>query len=103
MEPMTPEERFTKIENFMRTAAESHARHAGEIAELRETQARHEAEIEKQNAGIRDLVLVSRAFLDSQREVTKQIEKLREAQQTTDEKLHALIDTVDRIIRQQNL
>ena len=42
---MTPEERFTKIENA--------------IQALAETQARHEAQLEKQNAGIRDLIVVS--------------------------------------------
>jgi hypothetical protein len=101
MEPMTPEERHTKIENA--------------IHSLIEIQARHEMEIDKQNAGIRDLIIVVRTLLDSQgeltaqqravtaqqKEVSAQIEKLREAQQATDEKLHALIDTVDRIIRQR--
>ena len=92
MEPMTPEERFTQIENA--------------IQALIEIQSQHEAQIEKQNAGIRDLVLVSRTLLDSQKEVTKQIQEFREAQReltekqkTTEEKLHALIETVDRIIR----
>jgi hypothetical protein len=96
MEPMTTEERLTRIANLLQTLTESQV-------QQQETLARHDAEIEKQNAGIRDLVLVSRTLLDSQKEVTAQIEKLREAQETTDEKLHALIDTVDRIIRQQNL
>ena len=85
---MTPEERFERIENV----------------------------IEKQNDGIRDLVRVSRIFLDSQQEVkgqihgvttqiqenTIQIRELREAQKQTDEKLNILIDTVDRIIRHWN-
>jgi hypothetical protein len=35
--------------------------------------------------------------------VMKEIKELREAQSATDEKLHALIDTVDRIIRNRNL
>src|SRR5207247_11263303 len=94
MEPMTPEERFTKIENVI---------HA-----LTETQARHDTQIEKQNAGIRDLIVVSRTVLDSQKQTTVQIQaltsemrQLREAQQATDEKLHILIETVDRIIRNQ--
>lgn len=103
---MTPEERFTKIENA--------------IQALTETQARHEIEIEKQNAGIRDLITVSRVILESQKEVTTQIRELRdefrdtqrrtdaqirelrEAQKQTDEKLNALIDTVDRMIRNRN-
>jgi hypothetical protein len=85
---MTPEERFERIENV----------------------------IEKQNHGIRDLVRVSRIFLDSQQEVKGQIQEnaiqiqentthireLREAQKQTDEKLNILIDTVDRIIRHWN-
>jgi hypothetical protein len=52
---------------------------------------------------------VSRTVLDSQKETTAQIQtlaseigKLREAQQATDEKLHILIETVDRIIRNRN-
>ena len=115
MEPMTPEERFTKIENFLNTVAEHQARQA-------ETLARHDAEIERNTAGIRDLIVVSRSVLDSQMQTTAQIQalasemshlrdgvdqlrdgvdQLREAQQATDDKLHALIDTVDRIIRNQ--
>jgi uncharacterized protein YlxW (UPF0749 family) len=114
MEPMTPEERFTKIENA--------------IYSLTEIQAKHEG-------AIRDLILASRAvvdsqqglvdsqqgLVDSQKKTTAQIQALaseisqlraridqmreaqQEAQQVTDDKLHALIDTVDRIIRQQNL
>ena len=108
MEPMTPDERFTRIENSLNTVAEYQARHA-------EALARHDEEIEKQNAGIRDLIVVSRTVLDSQKETTVQIQaltsevrqlragidELREAQLATDEKLHILIDTVDRIIRNQ--
>jgi hypothetical protein len=85
MEPMTTEERFTRIENT--------------IQSLTEIQARHDA-------GIRDLIVVSRTILESQKETTVQIQalasevgQLREAQQATDEKLHILIETVDRIIR----
>ena len=92
---MTPEERFTKIENA--------------IQALTEIQARHETQIEKQNAGIRDLIVVSRTLMDShhamlssQREVTAQIQELREVQKHTDETLNALIDTVDRMIRSRN-
>src|SRR6266849_1830141 len=73
---MTPEERFTKIENA--------------IQALIETQAGHTAQIEKQNAGIRDLIIVSRTVLTS-------IDQLQTAQKHTDEKLNALIDTVDRM------
>jgi hypothetical protein len=105
MEPMTPEERFTRIENSLNAVAEYQARHA-------EALARHDEEIDKHNAAIRDLIVVSRTILESQKETTVQIQALatemgqlreaqREAQQATDEKLHILIETVDRIIRNQ--
>jgi hypothetical protein len=103
MEPMTPEERWTKFENAMQS--------------LMENQARHDVQIAQNEAAIRDLLVVSRIFLDSQKEMTAQIkansagigkldekfrqgmDELREAQRVTEEKLHALIETVDRIIR----
>ena len=73
MESMTPEERFTKIENAIYT--------------MTELQARDES-------AIRDLISVSRTVLSA-------IDDLREAQKSTDEKLHILIETVERIIRNQ--
>jgi hypothetical protein len=100
---MTPEERFTKIENL--------------LAFLTDRQVQNEAEIDKHNAAIRDLIAVSRTLVNSQKETTTQIQaltsdiaqmreahkklgdELREAQKITEDKLHALIDTVDRIIR----
>src|SRR3989442_14982216 len=100
---MTPEERFTKIENA--------------IQSLIETQAEHAAQIDKQNVGIRDLIVVSRTVLTSIqqmqtvqdkmieeiRELHKHtIEEIRELHKHTDEKLNILIDTVDRIIRNRN-
>ncbi len=73
MEGMTPEERFTKIENA--------------IYAMTELQARDES-------AIRDLIGVSRTVLNA-------IDDLREAQKSTDEKLHIFIETVDRLIRNQ--
>jgi ABC-type transporter Mla subunit MlaD len=70
---------------------------------------RIEKDIDKQNEGIRDLIRSSRAVIDAQlktdeqiREVSGQIQQLREAQQHTDDKLNILIDTVDRMIRHRN-
>lgn len=81
---------------------------------------RQNQEIDKHNAAIRDLIVVSRTALTSIQElraahaetnrhiaentqqithILKSIEELREAQATTDEKLQILIDIVDRIIR----
>jgi hypothetical protein len=67
MESMTPEERFTKIENA--------------IYAMTELQARDES-------AIRDLIGVSRTVLNA-------IDDLRETQKSTDEKLQILIETVD--------
>ena len=89
---MTPEERLDRIEMIIE---------------------RQNQEVEKQNAGIRDLIVVSRTVLTSIQEmkevhrndherVMREIDKLRESQAATDEKLNILIDTVDRIIRHRN-
>src|SRR2546427_7138805 len=48
---MTPEERLTKIERTLQS--------------LTDAQVEHSAQIEKQNAGIRDLIVVGRTCLDS--------------------------------------
>ena len=98
---MTPEERFTKIENILVTITQLQTRHDEAIA-------RHDAEIETQNAGIRDLIVVSRSLVDTvsrlseaQLRTDAQIKELRQAQEHTDEKLNALIETVDRFIQGQ--
>ena len=103
---MTPEERLDRIETIIENQNQ---------------------EIEKQNAGIRDLIVVSRTVLTSiqgldgsiqelhgsiqeLREVQRkdheewsaQMKDLRDAQAATDGKLNILIDTVDRIIRHRN-
>jgi chromosome segregation ATPase len=110
---MTPEERFTKMEDLLYGMMEHHARHqeqldrqSEQINRQSEQVNRLSEEIDKQNAGIRDLIVVSRTVLTtieklatSQDKVTEQIKELREAQAATDEKLNILIDTVDRIIR----
>jgi len=48
---MTPEERLTKIERTLQS--------------LTDAQVEHSVQIEKQNAGIRDLIVVGRTCLDS--------------------------------------
>lgn len=106
---MTPEERLTKIENAIHALTEAVAQHDSVLT-------RHESLLAREEAAIRDLIVVSRTFIDSQKEVTTQIQELREAQKHTgaqiqelreaqkhtDETLNALIDTVDRIIRSRN-
>ena len=78
---MTPEERFTKIENFLSTVAE-HPAH------MADHQARHDKDIGE----LREI----------QKGVGLAILKVTEAHHATEEKLNALIDTVDRIIRRQD-
>jgi chromosome segregation ATPase len=89
---MTPEQRFTTIENLLAALTEAQVRNEAQIEA-------HSAAIEKQNAGIRDLLAVSRTLVDAQMKTTAHIDELRDAQKSTEDKLHALIETVDRLIR----
>ena len=73
---MTPEERLTRIENAIQSLAETQARHDSQIE-------KNNQQIEKNTAGIRDLIVVSRSLV--------------EAQFATDNRLNTLIETVDRL------
>jgi len=77
-ELMTPEERFTLIENTLKYAAELHAQHAEDMLKL----SHRNEELQELHKGI-----------------VVAIGKLAEHQRATGEKLRALIETVDRIIR----
>jgi hypothetical protein len=110
---MTPEERLNRIEQAL-------DRQIAFVAEQNERIQNLIASDEKQNEGIRALIVVVRTCLDSIQEmrvthdsdhrqvlaVIKELreaqsvtyEKLREAQSATDEKLNILITTVDRIV-----
>ena len=99
---MTPEERFTKIENAIQALTETQARHDTQIGGLITQVEKQNAGIEKQNAGIRDLIVVSRTLMDTVSKLIETVAELGEAQKHTDEKLNALIDTVDRIVRKGN-
>ena len=85
--PMTPEERFTKIENFLSTVAEHQAHHEEDIRELREMQ--------------KGMTLAITKVAEAQRRTADAHRRTEEAQQVTEQKLNALIDTVDRIIGRQ--
>lgn len=91
---MTTEERFQRIEAHFE---------------------KNNAQIERQNAGIKDLVSVSRAVLDSivthraetaaimdeqRRRDAEAREEAREERAHLDGKINALIDTIDRMIRE---
>ena len=112
MEPMTPEERFTKIENFLNAVSEHQAQHAEQmsrnaqqIAELAEIQKVMAVAINR----VAEAQLTSgQRFDEKMTAVDEDMDAVKEAlrataeqQRITEEKLHALIDTVDRIIRNQ--
>jgi len=82
---MTPEQRLDRIEAILDKQTD---------------------QIEKQNEGIRGLIVVARTCLDSIQELRESqresVKELRNAQVATDEKLNILIATVDRIIRHRN-
>src|SRR5713226_6543514 len=95
---------FASMQNFQDISS---------ILSLAGIQAEHAAQLDKQNAGIRDLIVVSRTVLTSIQELQtvqdkmievqdKMIEEVRELHKHTDQKLNILIDTVDRIIRSRN-
>ena len=75
---MNAEERLTRIENS--------------IQALVEVQSRHELQLEKQSAGIRDLIVVSRTVVDAQLAADKTMNRLAG---TVDQ----LADTVDRLAK----
>jgi len=99
---MTPEERFTKIENAIHALTETQARHDTQIGGLITQVEKQNAGIEKQNGGIRDLIVVIRTLMDAVSKLGETVAELGEAQKHTDEKLNALMDTVDRILRKGN-
>lgn len=73
---MTPEERFIRIENALGAMAERQVAHDMQLETI-------ETQIEKNTAGIRELITVSRTLVDHE--------------QVIDGKLNALIDTVERM------
>jgi hypothetical protein len=86
---MTPEERFVRIENALNTLAENHVRHDAEIHQLR---------LQHEHAGLRHEEDM-RELRGMQKSMTMAVIKIADAQRQTDERLNALIDTVDKMIR----
>ena len=107
---MTPEELWTKIENSLNTTADLLAHHSeqleaqrihhdkeiGEIRELRNAMASGMIRLQETQE------LTARDLRESKKRWDEGMEDLRAVQRITEEKLHALIDTVDRIIRSRN-
>jgi hypothetical protein len=103
MEAMTPEERFTKIENLPGTLTENQLRHDSAISDLIVVSRTTLNAIGELRKGLKEAV---KEWLESHRELQENHKKLqesqmelRESQKATDEKLYILIETVDRIIR----
>ena len=85
--PMTPEERFTRIENFLSTVAEHQAYMTEQQARMSDHQIQHDTDIKE----LREI----------QKGVSIAIMKVAQAHHATEEKLSALIATVDRVIGSQ--
>jgi hypothetical protein len=116
---MTSEEWFRKMENLLAAMMEHHAKQQDEIDKHTQQIKEHSAESDKNTAAIKDLIVVSRTLLNSiqetgearrkdreewdarKKEWDARMKELSDRQAATDEKLHILIETVDRIIRNQ--
>ena len=118
MEPMTPEERFIRIENAIEALTETAVRHDAAIRDLivvsgrvLESQKLAGAQIEELKEDWRfwaeqqekRFAAQQERFAVQQERLADQQERLAEQQRITEEKLNALIQVVDRIIRDRNL
>jgi len=92
---MTPEERFSKIDKLMRLL---HKRQAKVQVKVKVNGRPRTAQIEKQNAEIRALVVDSRKLLESQKRARK---ARRKSERETGDKLKALKDLVGGTIRKR--
>lgn len=99
MEAMTPEERFIKIENVLETLAENHLRHDAAIRDLIVVSRTTLNAIDELREGQKELHETTRILQQSMQKLKESQIELQESQKATDEKLHILIETVDRIIR----
>ena len=126
----TPEERFTKIDNFLSTVAEHLAHmaerqdqlanhqvqrgnrqdqmveHQGRMAEHHAQMAEHQVHMAEHQADFADRQATHDKDIRELREIQTRVDlailKMAEAQHASEEKLNALIGTVDRIIGRQD-
>jgi hypothetical protein len=96
---MTPEERFTRIENFLLTVAEHQADHDAHFREM-------EGGLAELRAAQTTLAIAMTHVAEAQRRTDEALERLarshertEDVQRITEASLNALIETVDRIIR----
>ena len=93
---MTPEERFIKIENSLNTVSE-HLTHIAVRHDLMKAQ--HDADVREIHRIQKSLSLAIATVAKGQDRTGKALTRLAEAHERTEYKLSALIDTVDRFIR----
>jgi hypothetical protein len=101
MEAMTPEERFTKLENLLATLTENQLSHDAAIRDLIVVSRTTLNAIGELREGQKELQESHRKLQESHRKLQESQMGLQESQKATDDKLHILIETVDRIIRNQ--
>ncbi len=95
MKAMTPGERFDRIERQIEFLASHQAKLSSSVEGLREISARHEAEIATHTGQIEKLVDVVASLA---RIVEEQGRHFEEQGRSTDQRLNALINTVERHI-----
>lgn len=99
---MTPEERWTKIENALETVAEGQAQHTVEIAELRRLHKEHSEEMHAEMTDLRrihtSLALavnqIAKGQLDMQRNIA-------DMQRNTQNQIDQLAQNIDRFLKGQ--
>ena len=103
---MTPEERYTRLENLVQSTIEMQANLSEAQAKLAERQEKQQLLIDQDRAAIRDLIGISRSLIESQKQtdmklkaLSEEVRLLTETVRSHEGKIEALIDTVDRIIR----
>ncbi len=89
MKPMTPEERFERIERQLEFLATHQAKLSVSVEALREVAARHDAQIVR-------LIDAAGSLVRIVEEQGRRMGELTEAQRRTDERLNTLINVVER-------
>src|SRR2546427_4136716 len=90
---MTPEERWTKIEQ---QTAENQKQIARISEQMERKTSQIDAQIEKNTVAIRDLIVVSRTLIDTQQATEKQMARMRSEIETD---LQRLIQTVEAFLK----
>jgi chromosome segregation ATPase len=78
----TPEERWSRIEDAIQNLLSVQAQHDVQIAKNSEQIGKLDVQIEKQNAAVRDLIVVSRTLIDAQQNTDRQLKDLAETMKT---------------------